>query len=62
MSHKIQLRYLNVNPETGVLFSDHSYWIAFNVKDVLESIQSQAGKKCDPRVVENFIVMITFQY
>jgi response regulator RpfG family c-di-GMP phosphodiesterase len=32
-----------------------------NKEDVLEYIQSQAGKKFDPHVVEKFIVMIKAQ-
>jgi response regulator RpfG family c-di-GMP phosphodiesterase len=37
-------------------------WKALNEMDVLEYIQSQAGKRFDPRFVENFIVMIKTQY
>ena len=59
MSQKIRLLYLNVKPENGVCRFALSK--AINKEDVLEYIQSQAGKKFDPRVVEKFIVMIKAQ-
>lgn len=55
MTQKIRLFYLNVKPENEMRGS------ALNVKDVLEYIQSQAGKRLDPSVVEKFVVMIKAQ-
>ena len=40
---------------------DLPYRKAFIERDVLEYIQSQVGKRFDPRAVEKFIVMIKAQ-